>query len=739
MVEQNDNFIKKFLTYLNSIKTKLIVSFLVITLTPLIYISYTMLNNATDGLLKVIVNNSLAHARKASIDMNSFIAHQLDILKPLLNNESCKDPRSEEFRKLLEEFDNQHLSVERIVVRDQYGQLINCSTPNSIVIDSYTNISEITDKLINRQYILYNGHNHLGKKYKNNIALITRINEEDSQNFALVFVELNMLQFTNLLSDNVVGNSTHAYILDEKNSPAVYYPEDCVASDISMMREKYIEKFDYGVFNIDSKKLEKPVLATYLPVVAQNGWKILFIQNQEEVYELVSVFRKNLYWILFITITIAVTIALIISQNIALPILQVTKGTNELASGRYDVRINIKSSDEVGRLANNFNFMADSLSAKMEELRIAYQDLQDKADLITQKNRDLDRKVFETTTLYKISHMMSEVGFDIDKLLDIIIEKSIEAARATKGSLMLLDDNQEYLEVQRVILWDESLNHTVKIDNFKRNVRIKPGEGIAGRVLLTGELLIINEPDKCPDFKAFDDSERFIKNICCIPLKVNNVTFGVINIVDKLDGSPFHKNDTELLMAMVNQAAIVLDNTKLFKLAITDGLTGLYLVRHFKNKLASEEKRARRYNKIFSILFFDIDHFKKFNDTYGHHIGDEVLKQVARIFKNSLRDEIDVAARYGGEEMIALLPETDIKGAYIVAERLRNAVANHEFTGYKTPLHVTISIGISEFPRSDLSSDGLIRKADTALYRSKEGGRNKTTIYEAEMGVVSEK
>ena len=736
-MEQKKNIFNQFFNYLNSIKTKLIFSFLIITLTPLIYISYTMLNNATDGLLKVIVNNSLAHARKASIDMNSFISHQLEIIKPFTNSEISKNPKSPEYKKLIEAYDNQYLSIEKIIVTEKYGQIISVS--NNTPTPPFSNITEILEKLEHRKYILYNGHNHLGKKQKSSVMLITKINDNDSDNFALVFVELNMLQFTNILSDNVVGNSTHAYILDEKNTPAVYYPEDCVASDISMLKEKHIEKFDYGVFNIDSKKLQKPILATYLPVIAQNGWKVLFIQNQEEVYELVSNFRKNLYWILFITITVAVFIALIISQNIALPILQVTKGTNELASGRYDVRIKIKSSDEVGRLANNFNFMADSLATKMEELRIAYLELQDKAELISQKNRDLDRKVFETTTLYKISHMMSEVGFDIDKLLDIIIEKSIEAAKATKGSLMLLDDSQEFLEVQRVIMWDESINRPVPIENFKKNIKIKPGEGIAGKVLVTGDMLIINEPENDPNFKQFDDNERFIQNICCIPLKVNNITFGVINIVDKIDGSPFEKRDTDLLMAMVNQAAIVLDNTKLFKLAITDGLTGLYLVRHFRNRLASEEKRAKRYNKIFSILFFDIDHFKKFNDTYGHHIGDEVLKQVAAIFKSSLREGIDIAARYGGEEMIALLPETDIKGAYIVAERLRNAVADHEFTGYKTSLHVTISIGISEFPTSDSNTDELIRKADTALYRSKEGGRNKTTIYTAEMGVVSEK
>ena len=735
MEQQQTNKNTGFFKYLNSIKTKLVLSFLIISLIPLYGLSKYMLTKATGDLSKVIVSNSLAHARKASIDMNAFINHQLDIIKPLVNSEAAKNPRSEEFKKLIEEFDNQYLTIEKILIMDMYGQLLSVSNKTST--SQYTNVADITDKLINRSYILYNGHNHTGNK-RDNINLITKINENDKENAALVFVELNMLQFMNILSDNVVGNSTHAYILDEKNEPALYFPEDCVASDISMLR-KQVESFDYGVFNINSPKLEKQLLATYLPVVAQNGWKILFMQNQEEVYELVELFKGNIRWIIIIVLIVAVIIALIISQNISLPILQVTKGTNELAAGRYDVRIKIKNSDEVGQLANNFNFMADSLATKMEELRIAYQDLQDKADLITQKNRDLDRKVFETTTLYKISQMMSEVGLNIDRLLDIIIEKSIEAAKATRGSLMLLDDAQEYLEVERVLMWDEALGRPVPITNFQKNVKIKPGEGIAGKVLVTNEMLIINEPENDPNFKQFDNNERFIQNICCIPLKVNNITFGVINIVDRIDGTPFEKRDTDLLLAMVNQAAIILDNTKLFKLSITDGLTGLYLVRHFKNRLANEEKRAKRYKKIFSILFFDIDHFKKFNDTYGHAIGDEVLKQVATIFKSSLREGIDLAARYGGEEMIALLPETDTKGAYIVAERLRNAIAEHKFTGYKTSLHVTISIGISSFPDSDQNMDELIRKADTALYQSKENGRNKTTIYSNEMGVVSEK
>ena len=118
-MQQENNQPNKFFTYLHSIKTKLIFSFLLITLTPLIYISYVMLENATNGLLNVIVSNSLAHARKASTDMNNFVAHQLEILKPLINSEKAQRPDSEEFKKVIEDFDNQHLSIEKHAVARQ--------------------------------------------------------------------------------------------------------------------------------------------------------------------------------------------------------------------------------------------------------------------------------------------------------------------------------------------------------------------------------------------------------------------------------------------------------------------------------------------------------------------------------------------------------------------------------------------------------------------------------------------
>lgn len=723
---------QRLFLYLNSIKTKLIVSFLLITLTPLIYISYVMLRNASDGLLNVIVNNSLAHARKASIDLNRFVAHQLEIIQLLKRSEPALNRDPIGLEAMIREHDSRHLSIEKIYIIDESEKVVSVSNSSQILHEIDFGVA--AGQLQQRQYLLLSSVTREGR---NSVALLAMLTDRQGVNYALLVMELNLLQLATIISENVVGSSTRVYLLDESNRVVLSYPEAAQSRDVTLMQARIGEN-EYGVFAISGERLTRPLLSSFLPVVGL-GWKVLLMQDQQEVYALVNTFQHNLYWILFLTITVAVVIALIISQNIALPILQVTRGANELAAGKFDVRIKVDNTDEVGQLANNFNFMADSLAGKMEELRVAYEELKIKAQTIEQSNIELDRKVFEIGLLYDIGSTMGEIGIDLERLLDVIIDKAIEAADAQRGSLMLLDENQEALELQRVRIWDAGRGEPVPIHDFRRNINIKPGEGIAGKVLQTGQMLTINDPNSHPDFKQYEGESNRVAQLCCVPLKVKNVTFGVINIVNRKDGKDFGKRDTDLLQTMANQAALVLENTKLFKLAITDGLTSLFLVRHFRNKLNEEIKRARRYHKIFSIVFFDIDHFKKFNDTYGHQIGDEVLKQVAVLFRKSLREDIDLPARYGGEEMIALLPETDAHGAQIVAERLRESIEKHEFTGSDEPLHVTVSLGVAEFPSHGNEALELIRKADTALYACKEKGRNQSAIYSEEMGVVSEK
>jgi diguanylate cyclase (GGDEF)-like protein len=161
------------------------------------------------------------------------------------------------------------------------------------------------------------------------------------------------------------------------------------------------------------------------------------------------------------------------------------------------------------------------------------------------------------------------------------------------------------------------------------------------------------------------------------------------------------------------------------RLAITDGLTGLYNHRYFQEQLAKEVLRAQRYSSVLSLVIGDVDHFKNFNDNYGHLQGDSILRQVAAILKAETR-QTDVAARYGGDEFIVILPDADKADALRIAENIRNRIRTEiNSMQENSPISaVTISFGVASFPMDALTPMGLIQKADESLYRAKNGGRD---------------
>ena len=160
-------------------------------------------------------------------------------------------------------------------------------------------------------------------------------------------------------------------------------------------------------------------------------------------------------------------------------------------------------------------------------------------------------------------------------------------------------------------------------------------------------------------------------------------------------------------------------------MSVTDGLTGLYNHRFFQESIRNMHARGVRSEVPYSLIMVDIDHFKSFNDTYGHQQGDLVLKTLAKLMRECFR-EVDIIARYGGEEFSILLPDTDGQGAPGVAERLRATVEAHPFPGPSGPLNVTISVGYASFPEDQAKKVAeMICRADQALYKAKEGGRNR--------------
>ncbi len=208
---------------------------------------------------------------------------------------------------------------------------------------------------------------------------------------------------------------------------------------------------------------------------------------------------------------------------------------------------------------------------------------------------------------------------------------------------------------------------------------------------------------------TFQSSENILSETLLLEKKVATI----LHNIDDLEV----RNQLFELKHIINRS-----KEKLSRLALVDQLTLLYNRRYFDDAVAREVERARRYNQNICLVMIDIDHFKNINDTHGHQKGDEVLQQVAKTISDNLRLN-DIAARYGGEELVVILPETPLGNALVTAEKLRAAVQKESLE--KSGLEVTVSLGVSDFREGDNAASDMIKRADDALYEAKKLGRNR--------------
>lgn len=217
------------------------------------------------------------------------------------------------------------------------------------------------------------------------------------------------------------------------------------------------------------------------------------------------------------------------------------------------------------------------------------------------------------------------------------------------------------------------------------------------------------------------------KSILCMPILNKGRLSAILYMENNLTADAFTAERLEILGIIAAQAAISLENAGLFDLATTDGLTKLFVHRYFQLLLENEIERSRRYDRPLALVMMDIDNFKHFNDTYGHPMGDEVLKSVGRLLREKIRT-VDIAARYGGEEFVLVLPETDIQQALITCEKIRRNVEQMRIPQGHAQLQVTVSLGVAAFPQHALEKKSLISSADEALYVSKRAGKNRVSV-----------
>jgi diguanylate cyclase (GGDEF)-like protein len=220
------------------------------------------------------------------------------------------------------------------------------------------------------------------------------------------------------------------------------------------------------------------------------------------------------------------------------------------------------------------------------------------------------------------------------------------------------------------------------------------------------------------------------KSLIAAPLVQDDRVLGILIVHQTRAARDWQAGEVRLIAAVADQLAVAVSHAQLFEQvkhqAITDGLTGLYNHIYFKNRLAEELNRAQRKDTCCSLLMVDLDKLKQINDTYGHPIGDAAIRQVAGVFKNLLRSG-DTAARYGGEEFAVILPETPLSEAVLIADRLRRNINRNPVPGLG---HISASIGAASFPAQAPALEGLIEKADQALYVAKRNGRNRVCVWD---------
>ena len=355
-----------------------------------------------------------------------------------------------------------------------------------------------------------------------------------------------------------------------------------------------------------------------------------------------------------------------------------------------------------------------------KDLELKLKKLEKDRKKLSQANQKLNERVLELYTLYNISKTLS-LSLQLDELFETAMKVIGETLNVSQYNLMLLDEATGLLYMQAI--------HGFEDDNVRKAV-LTPGEGLAGKVLKDGNAVVVDNVSKTGEWIYHESEEPIKGSYLGVPLKrPNGDPIGVVN-AHKNKIKSFAKDDLRLFEAVAENVAISLENARTYQrtkeLSHRDDLTGLYNRRYFFVRFEREVERGKRYNRMFSLILMDLDHFKRYNDTYGHLSGDRALQEVAKALRNQIR-KVDIIARYGGEEFVVVLPETHKEDALMVADKLRESVSEIGLGAKEGGDLLTITAGVSSFPLDSTESLELIEIADKALYLGKAGGRNRVS------------
>ncbi|MGN9774443.1 diguanylate cyclase [Micromonospora sp. H33] len=431
----------------------------------------------------------------------------------------------------------------------------------------------------------------------------------------------------------------------------------------------------------------------------------------------------GLYAVLVAAVLLAALLAVAAAWRLARvttrPLVELAGAVDRVARGDLTARVPVRSRDELGRLAGAFNRMTRETGTYVAAL--------------TSSRDQLRGHLAVLGDTLASTH-------DLQRILRVILHSAIAATGARAGAVLLVDAGGTLVA--------QATEGLAGPDDRPGPVRVPLGSGVVGAVAVTGEprrgrvepsAVPPGEP-RCRTYIAVpfaapgDGAAARADGPAARPVGVVDApatALGVLALYDRLGGDEFDDDDLVTLRTFAGHAAVAVDNVRVHeeaqRLSLTDPLTGLWNYRYLRESIRREVERASRFGRMLSVLALDLDLFKAVNDTYGHTAGDTVLAEFARRVRGEIR-EVDLAFRQGGEEFVVLLPETDARGAAIVAERLGTAIRGTPITvdgpGAPVLVQVTVSIGIAVYPDHGSTGQQVLDAADEALYAAKAGGRD---------------
>jgi diguanylate cyclase (GGDEF)-like protein len=446
----------------------------------------------------------------------------------------------------------------------------------------------------------------------------------------------------------------------------------------------------YGIQSISSG--EKRILDIAVPILKGHVGIVHLGISQDSIDKDINEIIMLVVWIILAVMTVGISASIFLSKEITKSVSELTRAVKMAGSGDLGHTVNIGTHDEIGQLAESFNAMTTDLKKREDELEHI------NSDLIV-----LQLISSAVTATVKMDELFNEI-------LDAVINLRILNV-AQKGVILIIEGERMKLAAQ--------VGFTKEFEDAHRGLRV--GECLCGMAAQT-RAVIVSENSETDDRHTIKYPDITPHGHICIPLASRERVLGILCLYPPA-GTKVGERELALFYTIGNQIGAAIDNIRLYeetaKRSLHDPLTGLANRRLMEYVLETSFAKAKRDESAFSAIMLDIDFFKTYNDTYGHTVGDNLLVNIARIIRKEIR-QIDLGIRYGGEEFLVLLPETELSEACEVAERIRKDVEKK--TG------VTVSLGVSCYNHGMQKKEDIINRADEALLQAKQKGKNRVEV-----------